>query len=226
MRWLVCWEVQYSGAMQTVSWTAMADGTADDYRRLTPAFEANARTNLVPNLLQLLWLLKGPTLGYRIDRYDHSLQSASRALRNDEPIDLVVGALLHDVADGFAPENHSEAAASLLAPYVDDETHWIIGHHGIFQGYYYFHHLGGDRNARDRYRDTPHYEACVRFCHNYDQNCFDPDYPNLAIDEFVPLLEEVFGRPSRIPGVAPFGSAEPEQSEHASQPPRGANDDH
>ncbi len=180
----------------------MADGTPEDYGFLTPEFESHARANLVQNLIGMLDLLRGPKLGYQIDRYQHSLQSASRAMRNDESVDLIVGALLHDVADGFAPDNHSEAAASVLAPYVDDETHWVVKHHGIFQGYYYFHHLGGDRDARDRYRQSPHFEACVRFCHNYDQNCFDPDYPTIAIDDFLPLLHEVFDRPSRIPGVA------------------------
>ena len=92
----------------------------------------------------------------------------------------------------------------MLAPYVDDETEWVVRHHGLFQGYYYFHHLGGDRDARDQYRDSPYYDACVRFCADYDQNCFDPDYPNLAIDDFRPALDEVFGRESRIPGVAPL----------------------
>ncbi len=187
----------------TVSWTDMASGTQADYEMLTPAFEHHARAALVPNLLGMLDLLKGPTLGYQVDRYEHSLQSASRALRNDESVDLVVGALLHDVADGFAPENHSEAAAALLAPYVDEQTHWVIKHHGIFQGYYYFHHLGGDRDARSLYAESPHFDACVQFCAEYDQNCFDPSYTSLPIEEFRPLLDEVFSRPSRVPGVAP-----------------------
>lgn len=179
----------------------MADGTKADYEMLAPAFEDHARAALVPNLVQMLELLKGPTLGYQIDRYAHSLQSATRAVRNDEPVDMVVGALLHDVADAFAPENHSDAAAALLAPYVDEETHWVIKHHGVFQGYYYFHHLGGDRDARERYLDSPHYDRCVDFCEYYDQNCFDPAYDNMAIDEFVPMLDEVFSRPSTVPGV-------------------------
>jgi len=188
----------------TVGWTSMEDGTKADYEMLTPLFDDHARGALVGNLTTMLSMLKGPTLGYQIDRYDHSLQSATRAHRNGERIDLVVGALLHDVADAFAPENHSDAAAALLAPYVDEETHWIVKHHGIFQGYYYFHHLGGDRDARDRYAESPHYNACANFCAEYDQNCFDPSYENMALDEFVPMLDEVFGRPSQVPGVAPL----------------------
>ncbi|MBT5139601.1 MAG: HD domain-containing protein [Acidimicrobiaceae bacterium] len=192
--------------MRTVNWTEMQYGDRADYERLSPAFEEHARSNLVDNLCSMLGLLKGDTLGYQTDRYSHSLQSGTRAFRNGESVDMVVGALLHDVADGFAPENHSDAAAAVLAPYVDDETHWVIKHHGIFQGYYYFHHLGGDRDARERYKDAPFYDRCVDFCHNYDQNCFDPNYPVMELEEFRPMLDEVFSRPSLVPGVASFDS--------------------
>jgi predicted HD phosphohydrolase len=188
--------------MRTVNWTKMQDGDQADYEMLSPAFEEHARSNLVDNLCNMLGLLKGDKLGYQTDRYSHSLQSGTRALRNGESIDMIIGALLHDVADGFAPENHSDAAAAVLAPYVDDETHWVIKHHGIFQGYYYFHHLGGDRDARERYQDVPFYDRCVDFCQNYDQNCFDPNYPVMQLEEFRPMLDEVFSRPSRVPGVA------------------------
>ena len=181
-----------------VSWTEMRHGTQSDYVQLDGAFTAHAKAGLVDNLVSMLELLKGPKLGYQVDRYTHSLQSASRALRAEESVDLVVGALLHDVADSFAPENHSQAAAALLEPYVDERTHWIIEHHGVFQGYYYFHHLGGDRDARDAYADSPHAEACAAFCADYDQNCFDPDYPTLPLADFRPMLDEVFARPSRL----------------------------
>ncbi len=179
----------------------MADGTAEDYQYLDKLYTDHARGSLIDNLLTILGSLRGPKLGYQIDRHQHSLQSASRALRADEPADWVVGALLHDIGDVFAPENHSEAAAALLAPYVSEEVHWVVKHHGIFQGYYYFHHLGGNRDARDRYRHSPHYEACRRFCADYDQNCFDPDYDTLPIEAFAPALDEVFSRPSRLPTV-------------------------
>lgn len=189
--------------MQTVSWTNMADGTREDYQRLKPAFFDYAMDRLVDNVLNLLEQLRGPKLGYPVDRYEHSLQSGSRALRAGEGPDLVVGALLHDVADTIAPDNHSDAAAAILAPYVEEETHWVVKHHGIFQGYYYFHHVGGDRNARNRFADSPHFDACARFCERYDQNCFDPDYPNLDITDFRPMLDEVFSRPSKLGHLPP-----------------------
>ena len=187
--------------MRSVNWTAMADGTREDYEYLGSIFVEHARNEVIGNVVGLLERMAGPKLGYQIDRYQHSLQSATRALRADERVDLVVGALLHDVGDTIAPENHSALAAAILRPYVDDETHWVVRHHGLFQGYYYFHHFGGDRHARDRFVDEPYYEACVAFCEKYDQNCFDPDYDTLPLRDFVPMLEEVFSRESRIPGM-------------------------
>ena len=181
----------------------MADGTREDYAVLGALYAEHTQGELVDNLVTLLKVMEGPKLGYQIDRYQHSLQSASRALRADESLDLVVGALLHDIGDPIAPANHSATAAALLRPYVDDETHWVINHHGLFQGYYYFHHMDGDRNARDIHASNEHYEACVRFCELYDQNCFDPDYATLPISDFLPLMEKLFARDSRVPGVAP-----------------------
>ena len=191
--------------MEHVSWTQMADGDRADYEFLGKLYNEHTQGEVTENMVRLLELMKGPKLGYQVDRYEHSLQSASRALRADEPIDMVVAALLHDVGDPIAPENHSSVAAAILRPYVSDETHWVIKHHGLFQGYYYFHHLDGDRNARDIYSDQEHYEACIRFCENYDQNCFDPDYNTLPLADFIPMMEEVFARESKVLGVAPVG---------------------
>ena len=173
----------------------MADGTAADYAMLTDEYNQHAESSLVPGLLATLESMKGPKLGYQIDRFDHSLQSATRALRNEESNEMVVAALLHDIGDVLAPHNHSNVAAAILAPYVSDKVRWIIAHHGVFQGYYYFHHLGGDRDAREQFVDSPHYDACVDFCANYDQNCFDPNYDNMALGDFKPLVYEVFGSP-------------------------------
>ena len=191
--------------MEHVSWTQMEDGTKEDYEFLGVQFAEHSKQELVPNLVNLLKVMEGPKLGYQIDRYQHSLQSATRALRNDESLDMVVAALLHDVGDAIAPENHSAVAATMLKPYVDEETHWVIQHHGLFQGYYYFHHMGGDRNGRDIFAEHEHFDACARFCELYDQNCYDPDYPTLPIEDFIPMMEELFARESSVPGVAPLG---------------------
>ena len=179
----------------TVKWTEMADGTAEDYVQIEKFYRDYTAATLVSHLMSTFRLLGGPTLGYPIDRARHSRQSATRALRNGEPEEFVAAALLHDIGDVLAPENHSDLAAAIIGPYVSDETTWVVRHHGLFQGYYYFHHLGGDRDARDRYAASPHYDRCVDFCASYDQNCFDPDYDDLPVEEFVPLLEQVFSQP-------------------------------
>ena len=183
----------------------MADGDRDDYEMLDKLYTAHTKGEVVDTMVRLLKLMEGPKLGYQVDRYEHSLQSASRALRADESIDMVVGALLHDIGDPIAPANHSAVAAAIVRPYVNDETHWVIKHHGLFQGYYYFHHMDGDRNARELYLGEEHYDACIRFCENYDQNCFDPDYNTLPLEDFIPMMEEVFARESKVLGVAPVG---------------------
>ena len=175
-------------------WT-MADGTVQQYKRIERLYRDHTGEQLVPNLMTTLRLLEGPTLGYPIDRARHSRQSATRALRNGESDEFVVAALLHDIGDMLAPDNHSAVAAAIVAPFVSEETAWVVRHHGLFQGYYYFHHLGGDRDARERYAESPHYDRCVDFCASYDQNCFDPNYDDLPMKVFVPLLEEVFSRP-------------------------------
>ncbi len=180
--------------MEEVNFTAMADGTAEEYAFLDGLYRAQAG-GLATRLLTELKALKGDKLGYKIDRYQHCLQSATRAQRAGESEERVVAALFHDVADLLAPHNHSQVAAAILRPYVSEESHWIVAHHGVFQGYYFFHHLGGDRDARERYRGHPHFEACAHFCEHYDQNCFDPDYDTLPLEAFEPLAQRVLSEP-------------------------------
>ena len=180
--------------METISFTRMEDGTAEEYQYLGEIFKAHILATHADHVLNLLKLMKGPKLGYKIDRYEHSLQSATRALRAGEEEEMVVAALLHDIGDPIAPDNHSAMAAAMLKPYVSDETHWVVQHHGLFQGYYYFHHVGLDRDARDEFRDHPHYQRTVQFCADYDQNCFDPDYENLPLETFEPMVRRLFAK--------------------------------
>ncbi len=180
--------------METVSFTRMEDGTREEYTFLGQIWNAHHHAALADNALGLLKRLEGPKLGYQIDRYQHSLQSATRALRDEADEETVVCALLHDMGDSFAPDNHSEFAAAILRPYVGEANHWIVKHHGVFQGYYFWHHVGRDRDARERYRDHPQFEACANFCARWDQNCFDPDYDTLPLEHFEPMVHRLFTR--------------------------------
>ncbi len=180
--------------MEEVSFTRMEDGTAEDYALLAREEETPKAANFADSVLGQLQTLKGPKLGYKIDRYQHSLQTATRAERDGADEETVVAALLHDIGDTLAPDNHAEFAATLLKPYVTQRTWWIVQHHGIFQGYYFWHHLGGDRHAREQYRGHPYFEACADFCARWDQTAFDPDYDTAPLTHFEPMVRRLLRR--------------------------------
>jgi predicted HD phosphohydrolase len=174
----------------------MVDGTQADYDLLA-AHEAAHPDNMADRVLG--WLRQMDTDSpYRITRLGHSLQTATRAERDGADEETIVCALLHDIGDVLAPANHSQIAAALLAPWVSEKNHWIVRHHGVFQGYYYFHYYGEDRNARERYREHPYYEACAEFCARWDQASFDPDYATEPLEHFEPLVRELFAKPPRV----------------------------
>ena len=115
-----------------------------------------------------LQLLEGDYGGFPIDRYSHSLQTATRALRDGRDEEYVVCALLHDIGDTLASFNHPDIAAAILKPFVSEANHWMVQHHGIFQGHYFFHHIGLDRDLRDQFRSNAHYERTAEFCELFD----------------------------------------------------------
>ena len=182
-----------TAAMRTVSFTRMEDGTKPEYELIVGREKALAKKLPEHLLAQLKTLAQGDS-GYRIDRYRHSLQTATRAFRDGADEEMVVAALLHDIGDTLAPDNHSQLAAALLRPYVSDRTHWVVQHHGIFQGYYYFHHIGLDRDERERHRGHPYFQDCVDFCQRWDQAAFDPDYDTMPVQAFEPALRRVLAR--------------------------------
>ena len=179
--------------METVGFTQMSAGTREDYM-LLGRLEAEHAAGVADRVLRHLMELKESFGGYQVDRLEHSLQCATRAHRDGASEELVVVALLHDIGDMLAPENHSEMAAALLKPYVSEESYWIARHHGLFQAYYYAHHMGGDRNARDRFRHHPFFDATVRFCEQWDQPSFDPAYGTMPLETFEPMVHRMFSR--------------------------------
>jgi predicted HD phosphohydrolase len=180
-------DIEESGAPDdVVSFTAMVDGTAADYA-LLDRHERRHAAGLA-------------------DRIEHSLQSATRARNDGASIDWVVAALVHDIGDDLAPYNHSELAAAILQPYVAEEVHWVVRHHGVFQSYYFAHHLGGDRHARDRFRDHRWFDLCAEFCERWDQPSFDPTFPTEPLASFEDDLRAVVGRDAWDPAMVGVGS--------------------
>jgi predicted HD phosphohydrolase len=175
---------------------AMSESTAEDWGKISSAARSFNRA-LPERILAHLKLLEGDCGGFAVDRLEHCLQSASLAYRDGMDEEYVVCALLHDIGDTLAGHNHAELAATILRPFVSEENWWMLQHHGIFQGYYFFHHLGLDRNLRDKFRGHPAFEHTAAFCARHDQNAFDPDYDTMPLEAFVPMLERVMARPKR-----------------------------
>ena len=177
--------------MDHVSFTDMSDGTREEYEFLV-ALEVEYAKKLADRLLAQLRNLDNSYSGYMVSRLDHSLQSATRAYRADESEEMVVAALMHDIGNMPAPHSHSELAAAVLRPFVSEKTYWIVKHHGLFQTYTFAHHFGGDRNARDCFSDHPWYKDTIRFCEEYDANCFDPNYDHKPLEYFEPMVRRIF----------------------------------
>lgn len=178
------------------SFTRMQDASAADYEVIA-AKGMQWNEGLADRVLGHLGLLAGETGGFAVDRLTHSLQSATRAERDGHDEEFIVSALLHDIGDTLASMNHADLAAAILKPFVSERCHWMVKHHGIFQGYYFFHHWGLDRQMRDQYSDSPYYADTVEFCAKYDQNCFDPSYDTLPLEHFAPMVHRVFSKPKR-----------------------------
>ncbi|TVP89430.1 MAG: HD domain-containing protein [Pseudomonadaceae bacterium] len=182
------------GKHEQAAFTAMQEGTAEDWQIISTHFREFAR-ELPDRILSHLKLLDGDFGGFPIDRLEHSLQTATRAHRDGRDEEYVVCALLHDIGDTLGSYNHPEIAAAILKPFVSEENLWMVEKHGVFQGYYFFHHLGMDRHLRDQFKDHPLYAYTAEFCAKYDAAAFDPDYASEPLEFFEPMLRRVFARP-------------------------------
>ncbi|GBL60588.1 Predicted HD phosphohydrolase [Pseudomonas citronellolis] len=174
--------------------THMEDGSVEDWSIIAQDFAAYA-TQLPDRILTHLRLLDGDFGGFPVDRLSHSLQTATLAHRDGRDEEYVVCALLHDIGDTLGSYNHADIAAAILKPFVSPENHWMIEKHAIFQGYYFFHHLGLDRHLREQFKDHPQFEQTIEFCARYDAAAFDPEGETLPLEFFEPMLRRVFAKP-------------------------------
>ena len=90
----------------------------------------------------------------------------------------------------LSPFNHPDIAAGILKPFVSEANHFMVKNHGTFQGYYFWHYLGMDRDAREKFRDSPYFDYTEEFCAKYDQTAFDPDYESNPLEHYEPLIRE------------------------------------
>jgi predicted HD phosphohydrolase len=73
----------------------------------------------------------------------------------------------------------------------------MVEKHAIFQGYYFFHHLGLDRDMREQFRGHEWFDHTAEFCEDFDQPAFDPGYDTLPLDHFEPLVRQIMAVPKR-----------------------------
>ena len=187
---------QNTGLKTETSFKTFVESTPEDWAIISE-HAAEFSKGLADRVLAHLKLLDGDFGGFPVDRLEHSLQTATRAHRDGRDEEYVVCALLHDIGDTLGSYNHPDVAAAILKPFVSEQNHWMVAHHGVFQGYYFFHHLGLDRNMRDRFQGHEWYEYTAQFCHLYDQNAFDPDYDSEPLEFFEPMVRRVFARPKK-----------------------------
>ena len=171
----------------------MKNGSKEDYLLLDKN-EKKYVNGTANRIIKFMSGLNTSLEGYKINRLEHSLQTATRALNDKASEEMIVAALLHDIGDELAPLNHSEYAATILKPYVSEKTHWIVEKHGEFQMYYYAHHLGANRNLRDKYKNHKYYNDTLEFCEKWDQTSFDPNFKSLKLQDFEPLIRKIFSR--------------------------------
>ena len=182
------------GTQERARFHAMTEGTSDDWMAIARASQGYAM-ELPERLIAHLKLLAGDCGGFAVDRLEHSLQTATRAHKDGRDEEYVVCALLHDIGDVLGPRNHADIAAAIVQPFVSEENHWMVANHGIFQGYYFFHHLGLDRDMREQFRGHPAFEHTAQFCHLYDQNSFETGYDTMPLEAFVPMMRRVMEVP-------------------------------
>ncbi|EDP64803.1 hypothetical protein BAL199_05064 [alpha proteobacterium BAL199] len=180
-----------------VRFTDLKEASPEDIRMLARNESEIQRTEMADVVLGHLRLMDGANAGFQVDRLQHSLQTATRAFR-DDPTDeeLIVCSLLHDIGELMAPVDHPSFAASIVRPYVSEENTWMVLMHGVFQGYYYWQHLGRDNTLREMHRGHPAFEHTVKFCERYDAPAFDPAYETMPMEAFEPMVRRIFAQPA------------------------------
>jgi len=178
------------------TFTNMAGSTQKDWQMIGAEFVRFAQ-GLPDRVLAHLRLLDGDYGGFPVDRLTHSLQTATLAHMDGRDEEYVVCALLHDIGDTLGSFNHPDIAAAILRPFVSEANHWMVEKHGIFQGYYFFHHVGMDRDMREAFRGHPHFAYAEEFCATYDAPAFDAKGETRPLSFFEPMVRRVLAAPKQ-----------------------------
>jgi predicted HD phosphohydrolase len=180
----------------TSTFTRMDESTAEQWA-VIGAETAKNQGRVADRVLMLLESLSDITDGFATDQLTHCLQTATLAEKAGADDEVVVAALCHDIGKSVSVPGHPGIAAAILKPYVRDEVYKMILVHQDFQGRHYYHHFGGNPDAREQHRETltpEEFELAARFADEWDQVAFDPDGPTEPLEHFEPLVRQVFGQ--------------------------------
>jgi predicted HD phosphohydrolase len=176
----------------------MSESTQEDWSAIMGE-QLKFMASLSERILDHMRLLDADYGGFAVDRLQHCLQTAELAAEDGRDEEYVVCALLHDIGDTLGSTNHADVGAAILKPFVTEENHWMVKHHGIFQGYNFFHFIGMDRNMRDQFKSSSNYDRTEEFIAKYDNPAFDFDKPKLSLETFEPMVRRVFAKPKNSP---------------------------
>jgi predicted HD phosphohydrolase len=177
--------------IRRTSFKTFAESKQEDWDIIVPGL-LRTQDLVADHLIGQLRGLRHDHGGFPVDRLEHTLQTATRAQRDGRDDEYVVCALVHDIGDVLAPFNHAAMGAAMVKGLASEANHWMLEHHGIFQGYYFWDYIGLDSKARDAYRESPYFEYTEEFCAKYDQTAFDTDYRSEPLEHFEPLLRSFF----------------------------------
>jgi len=172
------------------SFTSFQESTADDWAKIIPQL-STTQTMVADRVLRLLGELEIDHGGFPVNRLEHSLQTATRAERDNRDDEYVFCALIHDIGDTLSPFNHPDIAAAIVKPFVSEANHFMVKNHGVFQGYYFWDYIGMDGNAREEFRDSPHFDYTEEFTRLYDQTAFDATYTSNPLEHYAPLIRDI-----------------------------------
>ncbi|MDQ6782955.1 MAG: HD domain-containing protein [Actinomycetota bacterium] len=176
--------------VRLTTFRSFEESTAEDWAIITPRLDVTQGL-VADHVLEQLGYLRNDHGGFPVDRLEHSLQTATRAQRDGRDDEYVLCALLHDIGDTLSPFNHPAIGAAIVKPFVSEANRWMVEHHGIFQGYYFWQHIGRDPDTREQYRDSPYFEHAEEFCAKYDQTAFDADYRSEPLEHFEPIVRSL-----------------------------------
>ena len=171
------------------SFTSFEQSTAEDWAKIIPQISVT-QSLVADRVIGLMRDLETDHGGFPVNRLEHSLQTATRAERDNRDDEYVLCALIHDIGDTLAPFNHPAIAAAIVKPFVSEANHFLVKNHGEFQGYYFWDYIGMDGNAREQFRDSPHFDYTEEFCRLYDQTAFDATYVSNPLEHYEPLIRQ------------------------------------